>query len=75
MGSHCTPPPYNKQVDRTKLARHAACLRKRHAGPGPSLLLRRRAFGRALRLIERYGRKKGLRYQKQLDTVYSNIFK
>jgi hypothetical protein len=43
-------PPYNKQVDRTKLARHAVCLRKRHAGTGPPLLLRRRAGPQALPL-------------------------
>jgi hypothetical protein len=43
-------PPYNKQVDRTKLARHAACLRKRRAGTGQSLLLRRRDWPQALPL-------------------------
>jgi hypothetical protein len=52
-------PPYNKQVDRTKLARHVACLRTRHAGTGPSLLLRRRAGPQALPLTwALYGRNK-----------------
>jgi hypothetical protein len=52
-------PPYNKQVDRTKLARHAACFRKRPAGTGPALLLRRRAGPQALPLTwALYGRGK-----------------
>ena len=42
--------PYNHQVERTKLARHAACLRKRRAGTGQSLLLRRRDWPQALPL-------------------------
>jgi hypothetical protein len=41
----------DQKVNMTRMrARHAACLRKRRAGTGPSLLLRRRAGPQALPL-------------------------
>jgi hypothetical protein len=40
-------PPFNHRLELTKLCRHVACLRKRHAGSPQALLLRRRARGQS----------------------------
>ena len=43
--------PYNNRIELTARGRHAACLRKRHAGSAPALLLRRRACALCSQLI------------------------